>query len=259
MQYKVCYIRLLPLLFVFSCAQKKNEQQLPVVNAAAIVKDFSTWWNYNAGINFSVNYISLDTAKKIITKEAFLRSLISGEYVPLKEFSTGSAITYALYKLGPLADSTIKEQIKQIGEKQLHYYQLEGTQLPGFYFTDIEGNVYNKETTKGKIVVIKTWFIHCKQCVEEIPELNEAIKPFKNRKDILFVSLAYDTRQQLKNFMAKTTFNYAAVPEQQTYLISQLKIYESPTHLVINREGIISKVIGSNYKDMIAYLKNEAL
>jgi translation initiation factor 2 beta subunit (eIF-2beta)/eIF-5 len=52
-------------------------------------------------------------------------------------------------------------------------------------------------------VVIKCWFIHCVACIEEFP-VNKMATKYKNRKDIVFISLAEDSPQELKTFLLKT-------------------------------------------------------
>lgn len=249
-------IHLVLILIVSSCSQTSGYES-PNADPGLILKDFNGWWNYNyRNINLSQNYTALDTTNKVISKETFLKFLCSGEYIPLRLISKDSSLKYRLYKLSPSIGNDIKTQIKRIGEDEYQYYKMEGMQLPDLNFTDINGNVYNKETTKGKIVVLKCWFIRCQKCVEEMPALNKAIKQFQNRKDILFISLAFDSKKQLKDFLIKTKFDYAVVPEQKTYLIERLKIYSYPAHLIINKEGLISKV-AVNWEDMISSLKRE--
>ncbi len=225
---------------------------------AVILKDFNSWWSYNYNnINLSAEYIPLDTNAAIIDKAAFLQSLISGAYIPLRIFSTDSSIQYQLYKMNGLVDDDIKTQVKQFGQDAYKNYQLEGMELPAFNFTDLNGKVYTNENTKGKTLVLKSWFIHCAKCVEEMPALNNAIKQFSNRPDILFVSLAFDSKENLTAFLKTTTFNYAVVADQKKYLMEQLKIAYYPTHLIINKKGLIVKVIDGDYANMISCLKKE--
>ncbi len=244
------------VIILTSCSQT-SRTQIPNAEPESVLKDFNSWWNYNYyNINLSTDYTSLDTNSKLIDKETFLKSLCSGEYVPLRLISDNKLVNYRLYKLRPSVDTSIKTQIIRIGEDQYKYYKMEGMELPDYNFTDLKGNVYNKETTKGKTLVLKCWFINCQRCVEEMPALNKAIEPFQNRKDILFVSLAFDSKKKLKDFLTKTKLNYAVVPEQKTYLLDRLKIYSYPTNLLINKEGLISKV-SVNWEDMIYYLKKK--
>jgi hypothetical protein len=55
---------------------------------------------------------------------------------------------------------------------EMAHFKMEGTPIPGFNFTDLNDKVYNQSTTRGKIVILKCWFIHCVACLKEFPELN---------------------------------------------------------------------------------------
>ncbi|MGN6398818.1 MAG: TlpA family protein disulfide reductase, partial [Flavisolibacter sp.] len=168
-----------------------------------------------------------------------------------------SSLCYQLYKLN---DSSNKEIGKAIGAKaqlEYRYFNMQGKPLPEFHFVDLDGNVYDANTTKGKILVINCWFIHCKPCNEEIPALNRLVKQLKNRKDVLFVSLAFDGAEDLKKFLKRNVFEYAIVPNKENYLMNDLRIVEYPTHLIINRQGMIKKVIEgnmNNYHNVVNFI-----
>ena len=133
-----------------------------------------------------------------------------------------------------------------------------GSQFPDFNFTDLNGNNYNNKNTKEKIIVLKCWFIQCPPCIDEMPALNELIKQYENRKDIIFLSVSLDSKNQLKTFLKKTTFNYAVVADQQNYLEQVLKIHVYPTHIIINKQGVIVNVTNI-YEEMALALSGEAL
>ncbi len=251
--YLIC---LFPVLLIFSCSRIPHSE-IPNINPEAVLKDFQTWYNYNYyNIKLSENYTAFDTSSKSIGKETFLKSLASGEYVAFRLNTIDSSLKYKLYKLSPLIDYFIRAYARQFGKDGYQKYKMEGTELPDFNFTDLNGKVYNKETTKGKIVVLKCWFINCTLCVQEMPALNAVVKEYKNKKDVLFISLAFDSKEKLERFLTRTKFDYAIIPVQQKYLQEKLKVTGYPTQFIINRNGLISKVV-SDYHDMISALKNE--
>lgn len=143
-------------------------------------------------------------------------------------------------------------------DREYKNYKMEGKELPGFNFTDLDGTVYDKETTAGKIVVLKCWFIGCVPCVEEMPALNKLVNQYKNQRDIVFVSLAFDKKADLKKFLAKKTFDYAVVANQKDYLIKDAEVTSFPTHIVINKKGVVVKVV-SSYEEMESALKKIVL
>jgi peroxiredoxin len=163
---------------------------------------------------------------------------------------------YILYKIPDSVSSVIRHTISQMSGYHYHYFQLEGKPLPDFHFTDLNGKVYDRETCKGKIVVINSWFIGCHACRQEMPALNKLVDSLRNHNNILFVSLAYDSPDQLKSFLTKTKFNYAIVPNMETYLIDTLGIQISPTHFIINRKGIVVNIT-NDYHQMEDALKRE--
>jgi len=135
---------------------------------------------------------------------------------------------------------------------------MEGTVFPKFDLKDLNGVEYTNEKTKGKTVVLKCWFIACAPCVAEFPQLNELVEKYKNRDDIVFVSLAFDSKEKLEPFLLKKPFRYAVVPDQKQFMFSDLDIKSYPTHIIIDKNGIIRKVVTSA-DEMIDALENDVL
>lgn len=166
------------------------------------------------------------------------------------------SIFYKLYKVPDTNANMI--YIKSLAEREYNNYQLEGEKLPDFHFVDMKGNVYDSNNTKGKIVILKFWFIGCVPCVEEMPALNEFVKQYQGRKDILFISLAFDKKKDLEKFLSKTPFDYAVIPDKKKYISEELKISSFPTQMIINKDGIVTNVV-TDYKDMETELKRMTL
>lgn len=249
----VCFFLFLNVL---SCS-KPIEQ--PNLNPQLILKDFTSWWNYHStNINLTANYIALNENSMEIDRENFLNSLTSGKYVAFKLITSDSTLKYKLHKLDDNADKSIISTMTHFADTHNQYFKMEGKSIPEFNFTDLNGKIYNPETTKGKIVVMKCWFIHCQTCVQEMPMLNGIVKKYQNREDIIFVSLAFDNESKLKQFLNKKKFDYAVcyVPEQ--YINEKLEITGYPTHIIVNKKGVISKVT-DKAEEMIGALEEELL
>jgi peroxiredoxin len=248
---------LFSLLTAPASAQKKNYGK-PVVKTAAILKSFTDFLIYqDEQLNLAEQFIAVDTASNIISKDSFLYLLLSGNYLPVKSNANDGYTYFQLYYLKGTDHADIRLTLKEWASQQYKYFRMEGQPLPGLNFTDINGNTYNAASTKGKIVVLKFWFIGCVPCVEEMPALNEIVNEYKNRDDIIFLSLAMDSKEQLSAFLAKKTFNYAVVAGQRNYMLEELKIANYPTHLIINKEGLVTHVFGK-YEDMSKALKIES-
>ena len=121
---------------------------------------------------------------------------------------------------------------------------MEGKRLPEYNFIDLNGISYNREDTKGKLLVLKCWFITCKVCVEEFPELNKLVDKYK-KENISFVSLAFDEKDKLVEFLKTKTFKYPTIPLQKDYMAKKLKINQYPTHLIVDSNGVIIKMVNN--------------
>ena len=243
-------------LLTFSCQQVSKYGQ-PIARPEVITKStviFSAYW-YKY-VRLGEDYTALDSAENILDKGLFLKALMTGRYLPLRLTTKDSSAYYQLYPFEN-ANGDIKFSIQRWSEQLYSNYQKEGKTLPGLPWVDVKGNVYNVENTKGKILVLKCWFVHCLPCVKEMPALNELVRDYSNRKDILFVSLAFDKKSALDSFLAKTKFDYATVAEKKAYMIDTLGIMAWPRHILVNKQGIISKVLNDK-KELAIALKKEA-
>jgi len=252
------------LTFLISCNEKVRtekkslsevENPEPDVDLNEIESDFTTWWTYHSyNISLSSNFTGLNEQSDTIEKGQFLERLTTAGYIPLKMKSGDN--TYKLFKLNPDADKSIGSTIKNESLTILKHFKMEGLQLPEFNFTDLKGNIYTNENLKGKTVILKTWFINCKACVAEFPELNELVGKYRQRNDMIFVSLALDSKAELENFLQNKEFEYTVVPDQKEFIMTKLSLQTFPTHLVANKNGTIIKVV-NKASELIAFLENE--
>jgi thiol-disulfide isomerase/thioredoxin len=223
-----------------------------------ILKDFMTWYNYDYNnIRLAQDFIALDTNSTVLNKAQFLNKLLTGKFFAIKTALKGSIPTYKLFKLNN-KDAAITSTIMQSASSEISNYKMEGKKLPDFNCTDLNGVVYNKANTKGKILIIKCWFIHCVTCVKEFPELNQLVKDYSQDKNVIFLSLASDNKNDLINFLNKKPFNYAVIPNSDMFMKQSLGIQSYPTHLFVDQNGTIQKVVNSA-EDLIAFLQKVKL
>lgn len=226
------------------------------INEEDILKDFKTWYDYTYyNIHLAQDFIGLDTDSGEISKAEFLTKLTTGNFVPFKILLRSNVPVYRLYKLKN-NNLDIQATIRQSALLETSNYKMEGKELPTFNLTDLNGKIYNKATTHKKIIVLKCWFIHCVACVKEFPELNKLVEEYKQNSNVLFVSLAMDSKPDLIAFLNKQPFRYAVIPAMKKYMMEDLGIYEFPTHILINKNGKIVKVVNS-VEDMIPFIKRE--
>ena len=201
----------------------------------------------------STDFIGLDTKHNQISKDLFLQKLNSGTYIPIR-LLPNQKIVYQLVKIVPKADTSIRATIMQLAFDEYEHFKMEGKPFPKFDFTDLNGNDVSNETMKGKYVIIKCWYIHCTACIEEFPAVNQLVAKYRDRCDILFLSLAEDAPAQLTTFLTKKPLSYAVVPNMKTYMNQALHLNGFPTHFILDKEGKMLKVL-SDYESLNSALE----
>lgn len=236
----------------------QNKFGYPEVDPIQIQKTYELWSAYqNKKIMLSRDFMALDSSSKEISKETFLDQLANGSFIPIQLKSETAIYVYKLFKIQPKSDSSIKATINQIGFDAYKNYKMEGTAFPSFSFKDLNGNLVNNESMKGKIIVIKCWYIHCTPCIREFPQVNKLVEDYKDRKDIVFISLAEDSPEQLKTFLARKPLSYAVIPDMKEYMNNALQLNSFPTHFILNKEGMIAKVL-PNFESLEVALAKES-
>ena len=246
------------LIFASSFSQTKFGN--PEVDPIQIQKNYTEWSVYqNKKIMLSRDFTALDSSSKKISKEVFLDQLANRNFIPIRLKSDNSTYYYKLFKILPKTDTSIKATINQIGFDAYKNYKMEGTAFPKFSFKDLEGNLVTNESMKGKIIVIKCWYIHCTPCIKEFPQVNKLVSEYKDRNDIVFMSLAEDSAEQLKTFLARKPLSYSVIPDMKVYMNEALQLNSFPTHFIINKEGMISKVLPNFESLEVALAKDSKL
>lgn len=127
------------------------------------------------------------------------------------------------------------EEIKaKMGEPSEHI----GTDAKPFNVTDINGNKYSLETLKGKVIVLNFWFVECRPCVMEMPDLNEIVENYKD-KDVIFLGFAINDKSAIESFLEKKEFKYNIVPDSRD-VINSYGINSFPTHIIIDKNSKIT-------------------
>ena len=136
-----------------------------------------------------------------------------------------------------------------------------GRPAKDFEMYDRSNKQYSLSSFKGKVVYIDVWASWCGPCIEEIPSLMRLSDKYKERKDIIFISLSLDKNKQtwIKKgldihkpegiqFWAENGFNSTFA---KNYNISSI-----PRFLLIDKNGIIISFAADSPSEM---LKNSKL
>ncbi|NLR57818.1 TlpA family protein disulfide reductase [Chitinophaga polysaccharea] len=247
MKWLNSFLILVACSYLHSCTQPaaRVKEGMPMIAPEKILKDAQSLGYYNQQyLHLSVNYTSLDTAGNKISRKQFLQLFASGKYLPVRLVTSDSSVCYRLYPVRENMDAGTVATLRYYSTTAYNDYKREGEVYPAFDFKDVTGRVYNAATTKGKILVLKFWFIHCTTCVKEMPALNQVVQKYTTHPEIEFLSFAFDTKEQLVNFLKQHPFRYAVIPVPESYPTA-MKVNSFPTHMIVNPEGKIARIVNS--------------
>lgn len=231
------------LLLFFSCSNiERPTHYTPLVSVDSLLSSRDHFLSYYFnGVDLSSSYTPINEEGKIVSKLDFLSAIEAGNFFPVEVDYSSKA--YQLKKL----DSTQKKQYQKFllakAQQYKQYVQFLGNPFPSFDLKDINGISYNNKSLEGKIVVVKFWFLNCKPCIKEIPALNKLVNSYKDRDDIVFLSFALDANEALKKFKKNKEYLYKTISAKD-FIWNDLQIKVYPTHMIIDKKGVITFVDG---------------
>lgn len=172
---------------------------------------------------------------KIMTFEEIIPLLQSGDYTLEPYLDENKELKVAVLRATTEEEKLeMKEMNAKMGEPSKHI----GTDAKPFNVTDMDGNKYSLEDLKGKIIVLNFWFVECKPCVMEMPDLNKIVEHYKD-EDIVFLGFAINDKSAIDSFLEKKEFKYNIVPDSKE-VINSYGINSFPTHIIIDKNSKIT-------------------
>ncbi len=109
--------------------------------------------------------------------------------------------------------------------------------MPPFLVTDLNGNAVSTAAWKGKVVFINFWATWCPPCRAEIPVLIDLAKRYKDRLQIVGVSVDDEDPEDVKKFAEHFGMNYPIVMASPEIVAEYGGVPALPTLFVINTDG----------------------
>lgn len=172
--------------------------------------------------------------------EDFIKYMMTNEYVPEPYLDSSKTIrAFVIRKATEEEKAFIKQmQNQQPTDMQAEKQAISG-EVPSFSVTDLNGKNHTKESLKGKVVVLNFWFVECKPCIMEIPDLNHLVDKYKKNKNVVFLGIATNNEKRLREFLSTTPFKYDIVPSGIGTATS-FKVGAYPTHIIIDQQSNIA-------------------
>jgi thiol-disulfide isomerase/thioredoxin len=107
---------------------------------------------------------------------------------------------------------------------------------------DEDGNQYNLNEARGKVVLINFWATWCPPCIAEMPSMEKLYRDYKNEVVFLFVS--DETREVISKFKYKNKYDfivYSSITKQpdifETGSIPRTYILDKKGNIAIDKSG----------------------
>lgn len=134
-------------------------------------------------------------------------------------------------------DNRISGQSSDDSEERVVRFVSNPQPMPAFLVTDLDGNAVSTAAWKGKVVFINFWATWCPPCRAEIPVLIDLANRYKDRLQIVGVSLDDDDPQVVKKFAEHFGINYPIVMASPEIVAEYGGVPALPTLFVINTDG----------------------
>ena len=169
---------------------------------------------------------------RILNKEE-VKELLKTTFSMTKENADGKQVITII----PTADNELAERNAAL---EAFKKNLIGKPLTPFKIPGLDYKVWESNQLRGRVLVINFWFTTCGPCIREMPVLNELAAGY-NVKNVIFLAPAPEKVFQIKKFLKRNKFNYNIIPAAGDY-INDMHVQNFPTHLIIDKNGIIRQV-----------------
>lgn len=176
---------------------------------------------------------------EVIKEDEFMKIMMAGDYIPEPYVNNEKEVKAFVFRKAT-ENEKAKMKEMQLGSQNPDQItnELLGKEAFSFSVTDIYGKKYTLERLKGKIIVANFWFIECKPCVMEMPELNTLVDKYKD-KDVVFIGFAVNDKSKIKSFLKTKSYKYNVIADSKE-VADLYKVNAFPTHIIIDKNSIIT-------------------
>jgi thiol-disulfide isomerase/thioredoxin len=117
--------------------------------------------------------------------------------------------------------------------------------MPPFLVNDLDGNVISTAAWHGKVVLLNFWATWCPPCREEIPMMIELASRYKDRLQIIGVSMDDAPPEEVREFAKHEGITYPVIMGSRSISAEYGGVPALPTSFVVNTDGrIVQKHTG---------------
>ena len=128
-----------------------------------------------------------------------------------------------------------------------------GTQVPELGLKDLQGNVLELKSLRGKYVVLDFWGSWCTWCIKGFPKLKEYYDKYKDRLEIVGID-CNDTAEKWVAAVKKHNLPWLQVRSEDGITEEKFRVKGYPYKVLISPEGIVLNAYLGETADFYQYL-----
>jgi thiol-disulfide isomerase/thioredoxin len=117
--------------------------------------------------------------------------------------------------------------------------------VPPFLVNNIMGGIVSTASWHGKVVILNFWATWCPPCRDEIPELIDLTNQYKDRLQIIGISVDDSPPEEVRAFAAHMSINYPVVMASRELISEYGGVPALPTSFIIDTNSrVVQKHVG---------------
>lgn len=117
---------------------------------------------------------------------------------------------------------------------------------PDFNLLDINGERHRLSDYKGKIVIVNFWATWCPPCREEMPSMQRAWQPLKQRNVVMLAINVGEDEDTIFKFTADYPADYPLLMDRDSSVIQRWPVRGLPTTFIVDTAGrLVFQAIGT--------------
>ncbi len=129
--------------------------------------------------------------------------------------------------------------------KRPYKYEKIGMKMEAQTLTSIDGEKVVIGGKQEKPMLINLWFIGCRGCESEMPDLNRLKEKYADK--VNFVSLTFDRKENVLKFLKRKKFTFTHITDAADF-INKIGSHPYPENIFIDRNGYITHIEGLIHK-----------
>jgi thiol-disulfide isomerase/thioredoxin len=150
---------------------------------------------------------------------------------------SGLALLWASRFLVPQASAATPAALAGDVNQPVIRFVKDPQMAPPLQAQDLLGKPVSKENWGGKVIIVNFWATWCPPCREEIPELLQLQKEYKDRLEIVGISEDDDPPASVLKFARQKGMTYAVVMSTPGLIASYGGVPALPTSFLIDTQG----------------------